>query len=100
MRDIHSSCMISGVLFCVDNVAFSYCVVMRQPAASPLDTSRWGGLPELLTFAHMHKVTVVVHDSSNKYVLAPFEQHDDSLPRVHLSWRGGCHYNYFQEVRG
>ena len=100
MCDIHSPRVVFGTMICVDNAACRYCDIMRQPAASPLDTSRWGGLPELLTFAHMHKVTVVVHDASNTYNLVPCEQNDASLPRVHLSWRGDCHYNYFQEVRG
>jgi hypothetical protein len=73
---------------------------MSQPAVSPLDCSRWGGLPELLVFAHMKKVSVVIHtDSSDVYVISPPGVVSlEPFAEVHLRWRGGSHYNFLEPV--
>jgi hypothetical protein len=72
---------------------------MREPAASPLDSSRWGGLPELIVFAHMNRVAVIVHEGRNLYEIVPPDAvAHELLGQVHLSWRGGNHYNYLQSA--
>jgi hypothetical protein len=74
---------------------------MTMPAASPLDDSRWGGLPELIAFAHMNRVAVVVHDGRSLYeIMPPDAVAGEILDEVHLSWRGGNHYNYLQARPG
>ena len=76
-----------------------YCDVMSEPAASPLDSSRWGGLPELIVFANMNRVAVVVHDGTNLYeIIPPDTVVHDHLEEVHVAWRGGNHYNYLQSA--
>ena len=78
--------------------AIRYCEMMSQPAASPLDRSRWGGLPELVVFAHMKNVSVVIHDdASNLYVISPPGGVSFDRPaEAHLQWRGGNHYNFLE----
>jgi hypothetical protein len=71
---------------------------MRQPAASPLDRSRWGGLPELIVFAQMENVAVFIHsDTSNVYVISPQGISSvEAVKELHLQWRGGMHYNFLE----
>ena len=71
---------------------------MRQPAVSPLDRSRWGGLPELIVFAQMENVAVFIHsDTSNVYVISPQGIGSvETVKKLHLQWRGGMHYNFLE----
>ena len=72
---------------------------MSEPATSPLDSLRWGGLPELIVFAHMSKVAVIVHDGGNLYgITPPGVVAQERVAEVHLAWRGGNHYNHLQPV--
>jgi len=88
------------LIFCcrhIVNLAGRYCDIMREPAASPLDSLRWGGLPELIVFAHMNRVAVVVHEGRNLYgITPPGVVAQERVAEVHLAWRGGNHYNYLQ----
>jgi hypothetical protein len=72
---------------------------MSQPATSPLDSLRWGGLPEIIVFAHMNRITVVVHDGKYLYGITPpgiVAVSDERLAELHIAYRGGNHYNYLQ----
>jgi hypothetical protein len=74
---------------------------MSQPAASPLDSTRWGGLTEIIVFAHMNRVVVVVHHGKHLYGIAPqgvVEATQHRLAELHIAYRGGNHYNYLQPV--
>jgi hypothetical protein len=71
---------------------------MSQPATSPLDSTRWGGLPEIIVFAHMNRVAVIVHDGSHLYGITPpgrvVAVTEERPAELHISYRGGNHYNY------
>jgi hypothetical protein len=41
-----------------------------------------------------------VHDGSSLYEIAPPDAVGELLEEVHLSWRGGNHYNYLQAQQG